>query len=124
MITGAEPQLFVTDIAAACEFYARRLGFEVVFVYGEPPFYAQVAREAARLNLRHVDKPPISAAQRAEDELLTATITLDDARPLYDEYRAAGIDFPQPLRTEPWGARTFSVRDLDGNLILFAGRGD
>jgi uncharacterized glyoxalase superfamily protein PhnB len=124
MITGAEPQLFVTDVTVACEFYARRLGFDIVFVYGEPPFYAQIARDAARLNLRHVDKPPISAAQRAEDKLLTATITLDDARPLYEEYRAAGVDFAQPLQSEPWGARTFSVRDPDGNLILFAGRAD
>jgi hypothetical protein len=45
-------------------------------------------------------------------------------KPLYLEYQAAGVAFHQTLRTEPWGARTFIVRDPDGNLILFAGRGD
>jgi len=30
------------------------------------------------------------------------------------------VDFAQTLRNEPWGARTFIVRDPDGNLILFA----
>jgi len=30
------------------------------------------------------------------------------------------VVFHQVLKTEPWGARTFIVRDLDGNLILFA----
>ncbi|OCP36555.1 hypothetical protein BC360_04025 [Ensifer sp. LC163] len=31
---------------------------------------------------------------------------------------------PDPLRTEPWGARNFIVLDPDGNLILFAGPAD
>jgi hypothetical protein len=29
--------------------------------------------------------------------------------------------FQQILKQEPWGARTFIVRDPDGNLLLFAG---
>jgi len=28
------------------------------------------------------------------------------------------------LKKEPWGARTFIIQDLDGNLILFAGPAD
>jgi hypothetical protein len=31
--------------------------------------------------------------------------------------------FHQTLKSEPWGARTFIVRDPDGNLILFSGGG-
>jgi uncharacterized glyoxalase superfamily protein PhnB len=45
---------------------------------------------------------------------------LDDATPLHLEYQTAGVDFAHPLRAEPWGARTFIVRDPDGNLLLFA----
>jgi catechol 2,3-dioxygenase-like lactoylglutathione lyase family enzyme len=122
-ITGAEPQLYVGDIAAALAFYQRKLGFAAAFSYGDPPFYAQVFRGGARLNLRHVDAPPIAPALQERDQLLAATITLDEAGPLFLEYQAAGVDFAQTLRTEPWGARTFVVRDPDGNLILFAGAG-
>ncbi len=122
-ITGAEPQLYVGDIAAALGFYQRKLGFVVAFSYGDPPFYAQVFRGGARLNLRHVDAPPIDPEMREKDQLLAATITLDKAGPLFAEYQAAGVDFAQTLRAEPWGARTFIVRDPDGNLILFAGGG-
>ena len=67
--------------------------------------------------------PIIDPQLRDKEDLLSASIT-DDAKPLYLEYRAAGVAFHQTLRTEPWGARTFIVRDPDGNLILFAGRGD
>lgn len=120
----AEPQLFVSDIRASCEFYAQRLGFQVSFIHGEPPFYAQMIRDGARLNLRHVDRPVFDRELRAAEDLLSATIVLDDAKSLFLAYRASGLAFHQSLRTEPWGARTFIVADPDGNLIAFASNTD
>lgn len=123
-LVAAEPQLYVRDIAASSAFYSRTLGFSVVFTYGDPPFYAQVSRDGARLNLRQVDTPVFDPAQRDRDQLLAASITLDDAAPLFLEYQNAGVEFVQQLQTEPWGAQTFIVRDPDGNLLLFAGRAE
>jgi hypothetical protein len=34
------------------------------------------------------------------------------------------VTFAQPLQREPWGAKTFIVKDPDGNLLLFAGPAD
>ena len=33
-----EPQLFVSDIKASCDFYRIVLGFETRFIHGEPPY--------------------------------------------------------------------------------------
>lgn len=121
-LVAAEPQLYVHDIIASGEFYSRMLGFSVTFTYGEPPFYGQVSRDSVRLNLRQVDQPVIDPVRRDAEQLLAASITLEDAKPLFLEYQKAGVEFVQPLRTEPWGARTFIIRDPDGNLLLFAGR--
>ena len=124
VILAAEPQLFTADIETACRYYVETLGFEVAFAYGEPPFYAQVVRDGARLNLRRIDGPVFDAGLRErEGDVLAATLTLDDAKPLFLELQAAGAVFHQTLRTEPWGARTFIVADPDGNLICFAGSG-
>jgi catechol 2,3-dioxygenase-like lactoylglutathione lyase family enzyme len=120
-IITAEPQLFVRDVTAAADFYTQKLGFTVSFIYGEPPFYGQVCRDGARLNFRQLDDPVIDPERRDAEQLLAASIAVDDARPLYLEYEAAGVAFAQPLKREPWGASTFIVRDPDGNLILFAG---
>lgn len=121
-ILAAEPQLFVSDMAAALAFYTGKLGFTVALSYGEPPFWAQVARDGGRLNLRHADARPFAEDFLAkEGDALCATLTLDAAKPLFLEYQAAGVSFHQTLRTEPWGARTFIIADPDGNLILFAG---
>jgi catechol 2,3-dioxygenase-like lactoylglutathione lyase family enzyme len=122
-ILAAEPQLFVADVEASCEFYTKKLGFKVAFTYGAPPFYGQVFRDGASLNLRHVDEPAMNTELRDREHLLSACITVDEAKLLFLEFQAAGVAFHQALKTEPWGARTFILRDPDGNLILFAGRG-
>jgi len=120
-LLAAEPQLFVTDVGASCEFYKKKLGFTVAFIYGEPPFYGQVFRDGARLNLRHLDEPAINPELRDREHLLSASITVDDAKLLFVEFQTAGVLFHQTLKTESWGARTFIVRDPDSNLILFSG---
>ena len=124
VLTAAEPQLFVSDIKASCDFFTDKLGFTVAFVYGEPPFYGQVQRDAARLNLRHVDAPVIDPALRDRESLLAASITVgtaEDIKQLFLEFQAAGVTFAQPLKHEPCGAKDFIVKDPDGNLVLFAG---
>jgi catechol 2,3-dioxygenase-like lactoylglutathione lyase family enzyme len=122
VIVAAEPQLFTADIERACRFYVESLGFKIAFTYGDPPFYAQVVRDGGRLNLRKVEGPVFDKTFKTrERDPLAATLTLDDAKPLFLELQAAGITFHQTLKTEPWGARTFIVEDLDGNLICFAG---
>jgi catechol 2,3-dioxygenase-like lactoylglutathione lyase family enzyme len=126
-LTSISPQLFVADIGSSCDFFTRKLGFAVDFIYGEPPFYAQVMRDGARIALRHVERPvlgKIATAMMADIDMLAASITVDDVDELYRELASAGVAFHQVLRTEPWGARTFIVRDPDGNLLLFAGDSD
>jgi catechol 2,3-dioxygenase-like lactoylglutathione lyase family enzyme len=123
-LTQVEAQLFVADIKASCAFFTSKLGFEVVFTYGEPPFYGQVKRDNARLNLRMVCEPVFVGDIREREQLLAASMTVGSAaeiRQLFVKYQAAGVDFQQTLKQEPWGARTFIVRDPDGNLLLFAG---
>ena len=123
-LTQVEAQLFVADIKASCAFFTSKLGFEVVFTYGEPSFYGQVKRDNARLNLRLVCEPVFVGDIREREQLLAASTTVASAaeiRQLFVQYQAAGVDFQQTLKQEPWGARTFIVRDPDGNLLLFAG---
>ncbi len=123
-IVCAEPQLLVADIKRSCQFFQHKLGFSLVFSYGDPPYYAQVRRDAARLNLRCVERPAIDSAIRDREELLSASMTVataDEIKLLFLEFQSAGVTFRQTLRKQPWGAKNFIVQDPDGNLLLFAG---
>jgi catechol 2,3-dioxygenase-like lactoylglutathione lyase family enzyme len=124
VLQAAEPQLYVSNVTAACDFYAQKLGFTVAFIYGDPPFYAQVFRDGARLNLRHVDQPVFAGDVRQREALLSATVTVAsvaEIKELFADYQSAGVKFKQSLKKESWGATTFVASDPDENLILFAG---
>ena len=127
ILNSTEAQLFVADIQASCAFYTDKLGFAVAFVYGDPPFYGQVTRDHARLNLRALDEPVFAGDIREREQLLSATLTVAtraEIEQLFLSYQSVGVPFQQSLKEESWGARTFVVRDPDGNLVLFAGPAD
>jgi catechol 2,3-dioxygenase-like lactoylglutathione lyase family enzyme len=127
VIIAAEPELFVTDIKASLDFFTQKLGFAIAFTYGEPPFYAQVKRDGAQLNLKCLDSPAINPELRDREELLSAAMTVgsaDEIKQLFLEFQSANVAFFQPLKKQPWGARNFIIKDPDGNLLLFAGPGD
>jgi catechol 2,3-dioxygenase-like lactoylglutathione lyase family enzyme len=124
VLTTAAPMLFVADVAASCAFFSQKLGFSIVLTYGDPPFYGQVKRDGALLDLRCVDAPVLDNERRDRESLLSADMgvnSADEIKQLFLEFQAAGVAFHQALRKEPWGAKTFIVKDPDGNLLLFAG---
>lgn len=124
ILTSVAAHLYVRDLEASSGFFTEKLGFTVDFVYGDPPFYAQVSRDNAHLALRSMDEPVFAEGIREREELLSASITLasaEEIEQLYATFQSLDAPMAQSLRTEPWGAKTFIVKDPDGNLILFAG---
>jgi catechol 2,3-dioxygenase-like lactoylglutathione lyase family enzyme len=122
VLKGALPVVFVSNVQTSAAFFRDKLGFAIDFLHGHPPFYASVSRGAARLHLRFVHEPVITLEAREREEgLLSAFLDVDNIKGLFAEYKAAGVDFVQPLRKEPWGGSAFIVLDPDGNGICFAG---
>ena len=124
ILNSIEAQLFVRNMKSSCDFYANKLGFAVEFIYGDPPNYGQVIRDNARLNLKLVSEPVFVGDVRNREHLLSASITVataNEIKQLFLTCQASEVSFHQPLKKEPWGARTFIVSDPDENLVLFAG---
>jgi catechol 2,3-dioxygenase-like lactoylglutathione lyase family enzyme len=127
IIAATAAELFVADIKTSCDFFTQKLGFSIVFTYGEPPFYAQVKRDRGLLNLKCVDYQVMDPNLRDRESLLSADMGLEthqEIEQLFREFQIAGVAFYQTLRKEPWGAKTFIVKDPDGNLLLLAGPAD
>jgi hypothetical protein len=79
ILRSIEAQLFVANIKSSCDFYTNKLGFAVEFIYGDPPYYGQVLRDNARLNLRLVFEPVFAGDVRKREHLLSASITVATA---------------------------------------------
>jgi uncharacterized glyoxalase superfamily protein PhnB len=120
----AVPILYVADVRRALACYAEVLGFEVLQVSGEPPFYAEVRRGGASLGLRLIHGQAYNPEVRAHEVMFAqASIRVGDAKGLYLEVLAAGARIETPLQRDPWGPLYFVVEDPDGNLIVFSERG-
>ncbi len=124
VLNSIEAQLYVASVQNSSDFFTNKLGFTASFAYGTPPFYSQVVRDSAKINLRLVCEPVFAGDIRKREGLLSASITVattSELKQLFLDYQAAGVSFHQALKREPWGARTFVISDPDENLILFAG---
>ena len=118
MLKQAIPNIFVKDFQAALAYYTGPLGFHSLFVYGEIPFYAHVARDEAILAIRHVTRTVID--HTVGEALLSAFVEVSDVNVLHESLRASGAHIWQAPRDEAWAMRSLIVSDPDGNLICFA----
>jgi uncharacterized glyoxalase superfamily protein PhnB len=118
-VKAAVPILFVSDVTAAAGFFRDKLGFEIGFLHGTPPFYGEVFRGGAVLHLRFVHQLNFTELAAREEALILATIEVSDVKALYEEFQARGVEFAAPLARMSWGGTVFHVRDPDGNAVSF-----
>jgi catechol 2,3-dioxygenase-like lactoylglutathione lyase family enzyme len=79
VLNSIQAQLFVANIQKSSDFYTGKLGFAVAFAFDDPPFYCQVVRDSAKLNLRLVCEPVFVGDIRKREGLLSASITVATA---------------------------------------------
>ena len=115
----SEAVLEVRDVAAAAAFYRDRLGFQIDFLYGDPPEHGGVSRggwSGSGVVLQLSQAPPGKALRPAGYLYIFVGSEIDR---LYAQYRDAGVTIVSPPESQPWGLREFSVRDLDDQLLCF-----
>jgi uncharacterized glyoxalase superfamily protein PhnB len=118
-LKDAIPILLVRDVKTCAAFFQRKLGFEIDFLHGLPPFYGAVSRDGVRLHLRFVHQPFFARAAALEESLIVASIEVSNVQALFAEFKARGVEFAQKLTKQAWGGTDFQVRDPDGNVISF-----
>lgn len=119
LLKKVTPILFVRDVEASATFFREKLGFEIDFLHGLPPFYGAVSRDGVCLHLRFVHRPFFSETAAQEESLILASIEVANVQALFEEFKARGVEFPQKLKKQAWGGTDFQVRDPDGNVISF-----
>lgn len=119
MFKTVTPILFVRDVTRSGAYFHDALGFDIDFLYGEPPFYGSVSRDGVCIHLRHVHNPNFTEIAAREPSLILASFEVADVTALFAEFDGRGVDFAQGLVKQAWGGTDFHVRDPDGNLVSF-----
>ncbi len=123
VLKSVVPVLLVRDVTAGAEFFRDRLGFDIDFLHGEPPFYGAVSRDSACLHLRFVHQPVFAGIAAREVSLIAASVEVGNVQGLFEEFHQRGVVFTQGLVRHPWGGTDFHVADPDGNVISFVAYG-
>ena len=106
--------LAVNDLAASTRFYTEKLGFkEDMRVDG----WSFLSRGACRLRLG--DCPEAVPMSKSQDHSWFAYLHVRDARALYGEFRAQGVEIWHPIEDKPWGMREFAIVTPDGHRMVF-----
>lgn len=119
LLKSVIPILFVRDVKASASFFREKLGFQVDFLHGLPPFYGAVSRDGVCLHLRFVERPYFAEIAVREKSLILASIEVASVQRLFEEFNARDLEFAQKLKKQAWGGTDFQVRDPDGNVISF-----
>ena len=118
-LKNVTPILLVRDVKTGAAFFKQKLGFEIDFLHGLPPFYGAVSRDGVCLHIRYVQQPFFAQAAVQEKSLICASIEVSNVQGLFEEFKARGVEFAQTLTKQAWGGTDFQVRDPDGNVISF-----
>ena len=104
------PMLPVKDIARACDFYTKVLGFTKVFENGDPVGFMIMKRDQAELHLTL--QPNHKAAP-----FNVAHMMVDDVDALHAICQRQGLRIIKSLQDKDYGLRAFVFEDPDGNRI-------
>lgn len=104
--------LFVTDLARACDFYEKKLGLPLEHSDAEHG-YASFAAGPIRLGIAAVEGEQAAMAGRHTGVgLAVADLEAEHAR-----LAGLGVSFPMAPTRQPWGGFMALLSDPDGNVL-------
>jgi len=115
-IINMSPQLLVADISRSIDFYTKKLGFEMDFLYED--FYSGISKNGFTIHLK-VGKPSVEERQsKRKNEDLDIVFSVNGIEDLYEELLNKSVEFTQPIRKMDYG-KEFYIIDPDGYIISF-----
>lgn len=123
---GLQPVLTVADVSAAAAYFRDVLGFEIDFLYGDPPVHGRVMVGDGSWGQPiyiHLSPPGDDEA----GQLPTGELRLHvghDLDGLCSVYRARGARILHEPVSQPWGLREFVVLEPNGHHLRFCAETD
>lgn len=111
----AEPILAVKNIEETVEYWHNVLGFPNKWTWGDPPNYGGVNwhNTSVQFNL----SPDLATASTGN----AIFIKVKNLQELYRYHQHKSAVIIEPLENKPWGMAGYTVKEINGYYIIFAG---
>jgi len=115
MVSSSSAIFAAADIPATLRFYTEVLGFATSWAWGNPPTFggASWGNVSIMFNLQ----PDLASIVEGHQHW----INVDDVNALYALHLERGATIVSDIEDKPWGKREYTVRDVNGYHLRFAG---
>ena len=110
-----EPILAVRDIAETIEYWHTVLGFPNKWTWGEPPNYGGVNWNSTSIQFSL--NPDLATASKGN----AIFIRVKKLEELYRYHQQKNAVIVEALENKPWGMAGYTVKEINGYYIIFAG---
>ena len=111
----AEPILAVKDITETIDYWHQVLGFPNKWTWGEPPNYGGVNWNTTSVQFNLA--PELAEASKGN----AIFIRVKKLEELYQYHQQKNAVIVEPLENKPWGMAGYTVKEINGYYIVFAG---
>jgi len=119
-ITSSAPVLLVNDLPKSAAYWRDKLGFTEQKLFGEPPHFAMVKRDAFTVMLAQIHSgQTFTSNYHVIEKMWDVYFWVDDVDTIYAEFQASGTIIDYSLYVAPHGVKEFGIQDLDDHDIAF-----
>ncbi|MDN5201341.1 VOC family protein [Fulvivirgaceae bacterium BMA10] len=105
----------VDNVLETAKYYRDKLGFDISFVWDDPPTYAVVKREDA-VGIHLVKKQDNYAPSKTH---IALRVFVRNVNELYKEYIDKGVEIIEDIGNRDYGMRDFNIQDPNGYILNF-----
>lgn len=115
ILSHAEPVLAVQDITETVLYWHEVLGFPGKWTWGQPPNHGGVSWQ--KVFIQFTLNPALAVACKGN----SVWVKVQRLEKLYAFHQKRNASIVAPLENQPWGMAQYTIRELNGYYVHFAG---
>jgi N-acetylglutamate synthase-like GNAT family acetyltransferase len=115
IFSHVEPVIAVYNIMETISYWQNTLGFPAKWTWGDPPNHGGVSWQ--KVFIQFSQNPELTNRSNGN----SIWIRLQHIESLYEFHQKRNAAIVSPLTAEPWGMTQYTVREINGYYIHFAG---
>jgi uncharacterized glyoxalase superfamily protein PhnB/GNAT superfamily N-acetyltransferase len=115
ILSHVEPVLAVKNVTETVEYWHQVLGFRNKWTWGEPPKHGGVNWQGVFIQFS--EHPRLASVSQGN----SIFIRVKNLEPFYLFHKNKNAEIVEPLENKPWGLAGYTLRDINGYYVIFAG---
>jgi len=114
-LSHVEPVLAVKNVTETVDYWHSVLGFPDKWTWGEPPNHGGVTWQGVFIQFSQ--QPKLASLSQGH----SIFIRVKNLETFYHFHQHKNAEIVEPLENKPWGLAGYTLRDINGYYIIFAG---